>query len=136
MELPFAEDVSYWKSSKSDPNAWLSRTEDLIVKFGGVVKVVARGNMEGRSAYLIEFEHEAEKFKILFPVLPTQRDETRAAERQAATLIYHDVKARLLRAEIFGVKSAFFEFLMLPDGRTVNQLAVPELTKYARMLKE
>ena len=52
-----------------------------------------------------------------------------AARRQAATSLYHDVKARGLRYKHVGARVAFFEFLLLPDGRCAGELAAPELLK-------
>ena len=128
MNLPYAEDINYWQSGKSSPDVWLEKIERMIEGFEGKVRTIAMGKMEERTAYLIEFTHSGDTYRIMFPVLPTKNgDKEQAARRQAATLLYHDVKARLLRAEIFTVKSAFFEFLLLPDGRTVSQVAVPEL---------
>ncbi len=59
--------------------------------------------------------------------VPTRKGNERAARIQAATFIYHDVKARCVSARILGKRAAFFTYLMLPDGRTAAQAAAPEL---------
>lgn len=130
MKLPEAEEINYWKTSKSSVSSWLDKTENMILHFGGSVSLVARGSMQNHRAFLIEFTHQNDSYRILFPVLKTNTNDIRAAERQAATLIYHDVKARLLRAKLFGIKNAFFEYLLLPDKRTVGELTVPDLINY------
>jgi hypothetical protein len=54
---------------------------------------------------------------------------------QAATMLYHDVKAKAVSAKVHGVRAAFFQYLALPDGRTAAQLAAPDLTdRYPRLL--
>lgn len=130
MNFPYAEDINYWKTGKSTPDTWLDKAENIIEKLGGNVTIRAIGKTEGRKAFLIEFTFGEDKFRALWPVLSTKfvcKDEARATERQAATLLYHDVKARSLRCAIFGARNAFFDFLLLEDGRTVSQLSCPEL---------
>ncbi len=130
MDLPYAEKVNYWKTSKSTPDVWLDRAQEIIEKLGGVVTVRALGMTLGRKAFLIEFAFTEDRFRALWPVLPTEHeynDNDKAAKRQAATLLYHDVKSRSLRCAIFGARNAFFDFLLLEDGRTPVQLSSPEL---------
>ena len=62
-------------------------------------------------------------------LLPSRADDNRAAKRQAATMLYHDVKARCVTARVLGARTAFFNYLMLPDGRNVTALSTPELLK-------
>ena len=129
-KLPYAEKVNYWKTSKSTPDVWLDRAQEIIEKLGGVVSVRAIGMALSRKAFLIEFAFAEDRFRALWPVLPTQyeyNDNDKAAKRQAATLLYHDVKSRSLRCVIFGARNAFFDFLLLEDGRTPAQLSSPEL---------
>ena len=70
------------------------------------------------------------RFKLIWPVLESKYGDQLPAERQAATMMYHDVKSRGLRLAIHGPRLAFFEFLMLPSGYTVGQLEVPELVAH------
>ena len=85
------------------------------------------GSSEGREAYMLGFAIDGQKFKIVWPVLPSKEGNNIAARRQAATMLYHDVKAKTISATVLGVKSAFFSYLMLPDGRAAHELAVPDL---------
>lgn len=128
--LPDAEDLNYWKTSKSQPGTWLDRTESIIEELGGTVQMRAKGQQHGREAYLLEFRFGEHRFRAVWPVLPTRTDSEKAARRQAATMMYHDCKARALRCKIHGPRIAFFEFLMLPDGRTAGQLTAPELLEH------
>lgn len=128
--LPNAEDLNYWKTSKSQPGTWLDRTESVIEDLGGEVQMRARGKKDGREAYLLQFTFGPDQFRIVWPVLPTRTNSQKAAERQAATMMYHDCKARALRCKIHGPKIAFFEYLMLGDGRTAGQLSAPELAEH------
>ena len=42
---------------------------------------------------------------------------------QAATFLYHDVKARCMVVKIKGPRVAFFEYLLLPNGQPAGTLA-------------
>lgn len=136
MKLPFAEEINYYKTSEASPGSWLEKTEILIEKLGGHVSMVGKGRDEdGRTAFAMEFSFPPDRFRAIYPVLPSKWEDPtsvdlRAAERQAATLLFHDVKARCLRSKIFGPRSAFFEFLLLSDGRSVAHLANEELIEY------
>lgn len=125
-DLPFAEDVNYWRTGKSPAEMMLERAERVIVKLGGDVTLLARGRYDGRTAYCIQFDLGDDSFRIVWPVLESKYDYpdenfNRNAERQAATLLFHDTKARALRASIFGAQRAFIEFLILADGSTIDQ---------------
>lgn len=126
-EYPNAEDLNYWKTSKSNPGTWLDRTEKVIEDLGGTVLLRAKGKEAGRSAFLMEFEIEGDRFRAIWPVLPSKSGDESAAERQAATMLYHDAKSRVLRCAVFGARVAFFDFLLLDDGRTAAQLTSREL---------
>ena len=76
---------------------------------------------------MLAFEIEGERYKVVWPVLVTQSGNEKAARIQAATMLYHDVKAKCISAAVLGVRSAFFSYLMLPDGRSAAELATPEL---------
>jgi len=127
MNLPNADDMNYWKTSKVDADTWIDKTKLLITGFGGTILGDAYGNDVniGRSAYMIHFSIGTDTFKLVWPVLPSE--ELKAARRQAATMLYHDTKAKCLKAAIFGARTAFFEYLILPDGRQASQLSSPEI---------
>jgi hypothetical protein len=130
MDLPNAENINYWKTSKSSPDSWMDKTEAIIEKLGGDVLVRARGKSQGRKAFLLEFVFGSDKFRALWPILPSETGNNIAAERQAATLLFYDVKSRSLKFHIFGAKSAFFDFYMIENGKTIGQLSDSELIDY------
>jgi len=128
--LPYAEDVNYWKTGKSDPDTWIAKAKELITKFGGTVIMEGFGSeaLTGRSAYMLGFSIGGDNFKIVWPVLPTKsgKDE-KAARIQAATMLHHDVKAKCISAAVLGARAAFFSYLVLPDGRTTAEVTTAEL---------
>jgi len=138
MELPYAEEVGhYWKTSQSSPDTWLSKTSELIRKHSGEVLTEAFGTSMGRGAFMLTFKVQGETFKIIWPVLKSKGNDEIAARRQAATLMYYDVKAKLMTASVLGFRTAFFQYVLLPDGRTAGEVSNPELTySFPPMLKE
>ncbi|MBW7995385.1 MAG: hypothetical protein FVQ81_02195 [Candidatus Glassbacteria bacterium] len=86
---------------------------------------IARGHGK---CYLFVFELEGGSFRLMWPVLPvrSEKDEL-AAQRQACTMIFHDVKARCVTADVLGARSAFLGYLLLPGGKTASELTDPEL---------
>lgn len=131
QKLPYAEDINYWQTGKSAPDTWIDAAVKEIRSIGGKIIGWAFGmdNTIGRSAYMLEFELGDERFKIIWPVLPTRSGKNEASARiQAATMLFHDVKARCITAKVLGKRVAFFSYIMLPDGRTAANVATPELT--------
>lgn len=128
--IPYAEDVNYWQTGKSSPDTWIDNAQREIKSIGGKILGWAFGmeSSTGRAAYMLEFELTGERFKIVWPVLPTRSGKNEVSARiQAATMLYHDVKARCVSAKVIGKRTAFFSYLMLPDGRTAATVATPEL---------
>jgi len=125
-----AEDVNYWKTSRTAPDVWLAKAKREVIRAGG--EVVAEGfgsDNAGRAAYMLAFTFGLERFKAVWPVLPSKSGDERAARIQAATMLYRDVKSRCVAAKVLGLRSAFFSYLLLPDGRVAAELATPELTQ-------
>lgn len=134
-----AEDVNYWKTGTSSPDTWIGKAKNEIVTLGGVIHVELFGaDAEGRAMYALEFTLRGERYRIRWPVLPcraTGLANERAARIQAATALYHDVKARCVAAKWHGARAAFLTFLLLPDGRTAAEATTPELAQaYPRLL--
>lgn len=130
IELPDAEEIRYWKTSKSSPGKWLEKTIKLIEDLGGSVISHAFGKdpASGKRAYMLFFEIEEFQFKVVQKVLDSQYAGNELAERrQAVTLMHHDIKAKCLSMRIKGARTAFFEHLLLPDGRTASEASMPEL---------
>jgi len=128
-DLPYAEDINFWKTSKSSADDWMEKTKRLIVGYGGSVIAEAFGSnpSTGRGAFMLTFDMDGERFKVAWPVLPSKSNDERSARKQAATLLYHDIKGRVLSLQIFGARTAFFNYLMLKDGRTVSEWSRPEI---------
>lgn len=128
--LPYAEEIGhYWKTSKSSPDTWIERARRQIEKLGGQV-LAEEFRCEpttGRAAYMLAFELDGERFKAVWPVLPSKTGNERAARVQAATLLHHDIKAKAISSAVLGTRVAFFSFLALPDGRTAADIATPQL---------
>jgi hypothetical protein len=127
--LPFAEDVNYWKTGRADPGTWLDRAKREVAKAGGEIlgSAIVTEDATGRAGFMLMFRLNGERFKIAWPVLPSKSGNEKAARIQAATMLYHDVKARCVSARVLGARAAFFNYLMLPDGRTAAQASTPEL---------
>ncbi len=105
----------------------MQKTRNLIEKLGGKVTAEGFGATDETSAYMIAFELKGQKYKVVWPVLPSATDKTLAAKRQAATLLYYDIKAKAMTASVLGNEVAFFSYMILPDGRTASELTKPEL---------
>ena len=129
--MPYAEKINYWKTGRSSPDSWIEKTERQIENLGG--KVLAQGfgsNADGKAAYMIGFEIKNKKFKVIWPVLLTESGKDKqAAKIQAATMLYHDIKSRCISATVLGIETAFFSYLLLPDGRTAAEATVKELAE-------
>ena len=125
----YAEEVGhYWQTGRGSPDQWIEKAKRQIEEVGG--KVLAEGygsDHTGRAAFMLGFEMEGERFKLVWPVLESKTGNALAAKRQAATMIYHDVKAKAMTAKVLGFKTAFFSYLLLPSGQTAAEVATPEL---------
>ncbi len=128
MPTIYAEDLNYWKSGQSAPDTWIDKAKAEIKSAGGRAESEAYGrDSTGRAAYMLEFSFGADRFRAVWPVLTSRAGNEKAAKIQAATMLYHDVKAKCVSAKVHGARAAFFQFLLLPDGRTAAQAAAPEL---------
>lgn len=132
----YADDVNYFKTSTAAPDTWIDKTKAEIKAAGGRVLKDAFGDQEGRAAYMLEFVFGDDLFRAVWPVLPTRRlADARAARVQAATMLYHDVKSKCVSAKVHGLRAAFLQYVMLPDGRTAAQAATPDIVlAYPKLL--
>lgn len=127
-DLPYAHELPCWKTGKSSPDVWIERAKEVITKLGGELLQEAFGASNGRSAYMIRFQFGDETFRIVWPVLKTRMPSEDAAARvQAATLLYHDCKAKMVAAQVLGTRTAFFYALELPGGKVMAEIATPAL---------
>jgi hypothetical protein len=126
----YAEEVNYWKTSVKSPDSWLEDTKTLIQSIGGKVHSDMIATMEGKTAIMIGFAVGEDRYKIVYPILAIRKESDRvAAKRQAATALYHEVKALIVSAKFRGVRGAFMSYLVLPDGRTAGDLTAPEISE-------
>jgi len=122
-DLPMAESMPYWKTSKSGVESWLDKTEKMILDCDGVVHTRINGKFGEIEAIMIGFKIGEDDFKLIWPALQTKTDKDRpSAARQAATMVYHDTKARINKIKIFGPKIAFFDYLVLENGKSVSEM--------------
>lgn len=124
----YADDVNYFKTGKSSTDSWMQKSKSEIENVGGKVLSELSGTVNGKSAFMISFTLNDNIFKVTFPVLPPRdRKDEYAAKRQAATAMYHDIKARCVSVKFHGAKVAFHAYLVLGGGRTASELSEPEL---------
>ena len=127
-ELPYAEDINYWKTGRSSPDTWIAKTERQIQSLDGKVLAEAFGkDASGNSAFMLAFEIGEDKFKVIFPVLPSKSGNEGAARIQAATMLYHDIKSKCISATVLGTRAAFFSYLLLTDGKTTTDFETDDL---------
>lgn len=127
MVAQYAEDINYWQTSRTSADEWILKTCKLIESFGGEIVTEAFGKQGNNSAFVIHFRILEHNYKIAWPVLESKTGNERAARIQAATLIYHDVKAKCLTAKVLGVRAAFFNYLMLSNGQPAYILQAEEI---------
>jgi hypothetical protein len=132
VKLPYAEDMNYWQSSKTAPDTWIEKAKAEIIRAGG--KVLGEGFVSegttGNAAYMLMFGFGLDSFKAVWPVLPTRSGKYQSsAKTQAATMLYHDVKARCVAAKVLGTRAAFFNWFVLPTGQTASEAAAPDLVR-------
>ncbi len=125
----YAEDVNYWQTGKASPDNWLEKAKKEIHIVGGQVigSQIISEDITGRAGFVLAFQLDGENFTIKWPVLQSKRNNRQAARRQAATALYHEVKAACVKVKFLGARSAFFAYLMLPDGRTAAEVGSSEL---------
>lgn len=109
----------------------MDRAKKQIAALGGTVLAEGFGSepTTGRAAFMLAFEIGGDRFKIVWPCLPSKDGNEGAARIQAATMLYRDVKAKCVSATVLGTRAAFFSFLLLPDGRTATEVTMPELAE-------
>jgi hypothetical protein len=124
----YAEDCNYWQTGKASPDTWLEDAKRLIIRAGG--KILADGYVNeqgGRSVYMVKFAFGEDVFVASEFVLQSRTGNQLAARRQAATTLYHEIKARCVSVKRRGARWAFLQYLMLPDGQIAGQASTPDL---------
>jgi len=126
--MEYAENVNYWKTGRSSADTWIDKAKREIASIGGTIQGDMMINEEnGRSGFMIVFSIGDDKYRLMWPVLESKSGSVKAARVQAATALYHDVKAKCVAAKFHGARTAFFAHLQLPDGRVASTVATPEL---------
>lgn len=131
--LPFGDELPYWKTSKSSADSWVAKTIELLKKLGAKNISEAFASSGGVSSFVIVFHAGDEMFRVVWPVLRVRQPENQTAARiQAATLMYHDCKAKAVAAKALGLRTAFIGQLVLPNNCTVQESAQPMIAQHVK----
>jgi len=118
----YAEEVNYWMTSSKDSDTWIEDAKREIKSVKGVILGEGfGGDASGRAAFMLMFQIGADQFKVMWPVLPSKTNKPKAAKVQAATMLYHDVKSKVVAAKVLGIRTAFFSYYLLPNGQTASE---------------
>jgi len=119
----YAEDVNYLNTGKSNPDVWIERAKKEIRNISGKILQSGYAEQNGQAAFLLKFQIGDDTFDIKWQTLPGHYARTTELmrKRQAATLLFHDVKHRCVMAKIRGIRSTFLEYLTLPNGQTMGE---------------
>lgn len=130
--MPYAEDVNYWKTGQTAAETWLDKAKEAIRDVGGLVTGSAQMETADGAVFALLFTLAGQHYRINWPVLTLRpatrrtdaqrRTDERAAKIQAATFLYHDVKAKCMIVKIMGGAAAFAQYALLPDGTTVAEM--------------
>ncbi len=121
--------LPYWKTGRSSPDEWLRKAIREIDKVGGKVNESGIIRQQDNEVVLVGFKLEGDQFRLVWPVLAHDPRENQAAVRQAATMLYHDVKSRCVAAMVKGARWAFHAEMVLPNGMQAGSLSDGELMK-------
>lgn len=128
QEIIYGDTVNYWKTSTKASESWLASTKKLIQDIEGKVHTEMIATVSGKTAIMLGFAIGDDNYKIVYPILAIRKEADRqAATIQAATALYHEVKALIVSAKFRGIRGAFTAYLVLPDGRTAGDLSAPEI---------
>ena len=122
---PYAENANYWQTSRTGPDTWLEKAKREIERAGGIVvgSAIVSDDRTGQAGFMLAFEIGPDRFKLTWPVLRPKKGSLFAARIQAATALYHEVKAACVKAKFLGTRSAFLTYLLLPDGQTALEVS-------------
>ncbi len=132
MDRDYAEDVNYWKSGTAAPDSWIDKAKRDIRSVGGQIigDMTVNDESTGRAAFCLAFVLQGDKYQIKWPVLESKTGNLQAARRQAATALYHDVKARCVELNYV---VALPECKRLPCRGQLGLFEIPELASdYAK----
>ncbi len=124
-----ATSYPYWKTGRSPPDEWLRKAKSQIEQAGGVIVESGILMQRGREVVMLGFDLDGDTFRLVWPVLGHDPSDNQAAVRQAATMLFHDVKARCIAVRVKGARWAFHAELVLADGRMAGDLSDGDLLK-------
>lgn len=129
VERDYAEDVNYWKTSRTSADEWLDKAKREIRKVGGQIIGVAdvTDDESGRAAFCLAFCLQGERYQIKWPVLQSKTSEFKAARIQAATALFYDVKSTCVKMKFLGARIAFLAHWILPNGQTPAEASTQSL---------
>lgn len=137
--MTYAEEVNYWKTSKSSTDTWMEKIRAEIETVGGVVQANGQFEQHEQIVFMIKFVIGDDTYEVRFPTLPVKNDtpsNRTAAKVQALTAVYHDVKSKCVLAKFMGIRFAFHSYLRLADGRTAGELASGDIAEKMPRLQE
>lgn len=135
MTQPYAEEVNYWQTGKTPPDGWIAKCRKEIEEVGGIWLSYLFAEQGDQSAFRIEFSLEDQRFRMVWPVLESETGKTLAAQRQAATALYHLIKAKCVEVKFLGAQRAFHANLVLEDGRTAGDLLPGEIKGLPKLIE-
>lgn len=118
----YAEQANYFGTSQRAADTWLKIAEKELVTVGGRVLRKAAVEEESHAAFMIEFLLDGDTFRMVYPVMECRKKTPQnfdKAKVQAATFLYHSVKARALDIKILGARVAFGSWLLVDGKRSV-----------------
>lgn len=117
----FAEEIAYWDTNQSSADDKLDEAKVYVTGFGGQVLRSGFGDENGKAGFMLAFVLDGRQYEIYWPVLKTRGTTARAAKLarvQAATALFHHVKALVLASVFLGTYQAFLPYMLMPDGQT------------------
>lgn len=123
----YAENLPYFKTSNTAPDTWMAKASKEISKAGGLVLSEGFGSSSGESAFMLRFDIGGDSYRVVWPCAESKftaepKGFANASRRQAATMLYHDVKAMCVKSRALGAEVAFFSHLELPNGSVASEM--------------
>ena len=126
LKQPYADSLPYWKTSNISAESWIDKAKEELRRANGKIVTEMFASAEGKEGYMLTFSFGEDVFSIQWPVLkPSSSKEAdkKSAKVQAATMLYHDIKARCVSARVLGIRSAFMGYLLMANGQTADQVS-------------
>lgn len=121
----YAEDSNYFGTSSRAAETWLEMAKKELMLVGGKDIRKAAVEENDTAVYVIEFTLDGDTYRMSYPAMPCKKatsQNLKKAKVQAATFLYHAIKARALDMKILGAKAAFGSFMLVDGLRTVSDV--------------